>query len=98
MPPREETTRQTVAAVKVRELLPGPPAMIVAGKVSKGLRGNRPIVLKVPVPDQDLWERLCASVRVGDRIDLTVETRWTWSGYTAAAVGFTPASGADEPV
>jgi hypothetical protein len=94
-PPEEEITEQTISSLEVLELLPGTPGKLVAAKVSRGLHGSQPIVLQTLVPDENLWGRLCAAVQVGDRLDVTIETHWTQSGYTNTLVGFTLASGTD---
>jgi hypothetical protein len=91
--PIEEKSRHEVLTMNVTlsGLMESEPPKMAFNKVLTLKNGSKRHGSQVvPVPDADLWRRLRAEVRPGDRIRVTIETDWGAEGLPTVLKDFCP--------
>ena len=80
----------TTAEVSVTAILSGSPPAIKVMYRAENARGTaRQFARQIPVPDADLFRRLQANIKQGERIQVTTVSEWYEDGYTSYLSDFT---------
>ena len=85
-------TTQVTHEMQILDILPGEAPAVLLGKETAFNGGKRLFTQKVAVTDAVLFQRLCAEVRIGDKIQATVATVWSRDQYTTRLTNFCPLS------